>query len=131
MYEKELKLCLLEGLQYLEEQLQLLSSKYPGRESKNAHMVSVGLRPHVIAAWKSHSYKESVITVIEAKEPLVEDWLTLNNSTVHHILLEAARPRTEELYARELILFLRNGIPQSLPINILQTLLHSVNQVLK
>ena len=48
-------------------------------------MVSFGLRPHVIAAWNSHSYKESVSTGIEAKEVMVEDWLTLNNSTVHHI----------------------------------------------
>ena len=117
VYEKELKVCSLEGLQYLSKQLQLLSSKYPGREIKTAHMVSFGLRPHVIAAWNSHSYKESVITGIEAKELMVEDWLTLNNSTVHHILLEAARPRTKELYARELILFLGKGIPQSPPVN--------------
>ena len=53
MYEKELKVCSLEGLQYLAKQLQLLSSKYPGREIKTAHMVSFGLRSHVIAAWNS------------------------------------------------------------------------------
>ena len=102
--------------QYLAKQLQLLSSKYPGREIKTAHMVSFGLRPHVIAAWNSHSYKESVITGIEAKELVAENWLRLNNSTVHHILLEAARPRTKELYARELILFLGKSIPQSLSV---------------
>ena len=60
-------------------------------------MVSFSLRPHVIAAWNSHCYKEFCITGIEAKELMAEDWLTLNNSTVHQILLEAARPHTKEL----------------------------------
>ena len=114
VYDRELKVCSLEGLQYLAKQLQLLSSKYPGREIETAHMVSFSLRPHVIAAWNSHCYKEFLITGIEAKELMVEDWLTLNNST---ILFEAARPRTKELYARELILFLGKGIPQSPPVN--------------
>ena len=117
VYDRELKVCSLEGLQYLAKQLQLLSSKYPGREIKTAHMVSFSLRPHVIAAWNSHCYKEFLITGIEAKELMVEDWLTLHNSTVHQILLEAARPRTKELYARELILFLGKSIPQSPPVN--------------
>ena len=39
VYEKELKVSSLEGLQYLSKQLQILSSKYPGREIKTAHMV--------------------------------------------------------------------------------------------
>ena len=47
---------------------------------------------------------------------MVEDWLTLNNSTVHQILPVAAR--TKELYARELILFLGEGIPQSPPVKL-------------
>ena len=80
-------------------------------------MVSFSLRPHVIAAWNSHSYKKFLITGIEAKELMVEDWLTLNNSIVYQILLEAARPRTKELYVRELILFLGKTIPQSPPVN--------------
>ena len=50
LYEKELKVISLEGLQYLAKQLQLMSSKYPGREIKTAHKVSFGLRPNVIAA---------------------------------------------------------------------------------
>ena len=50
VYEKELKVSSLEGLQYLAKQLQLMPSKYPGREMKTAHMVSFGLRPHVQAA---------------------------------------------------------------------------------
>ena len=48
---------------------------------------------------------------------MVEDWLTLSNSTVNQMLLEAARPRTKELYARELILFLGKGIPQTPLVN--------------
>ena len=98
VYEKELKVSSLEGLQYLSKQLQILSSKYPGREIKTAHMVSFSLRPHVIAAWNSHSYKEYIITGLEPQEVMVEDWLTLSNSTVNQTLLEAARPRTKELY---------------------------------
>ena len=117
VYEKELKVSSLEGLQYLAKQLQILSSKYPGREIKTAHMVSFSLRPHVIAAWNSHCYKEFMITGLEPKELMVEDWLTLSNSTVHQILLESARPRTKELYSKELILFLGKGIPQSPPVN--------------
>ena len=117
VYEKELKVSSLEGLQYLSKQLQILSSKYPGREIKTAHMVSFGLRPHVIAAWNSHCYKEYIITGLEPQEVMVEDWLTLSNSTVNQMLLEAARPRTKELYARELILFLGKGIPQTPLVN--------------
>lgn len=37
-YDKELKVSSLESFQYLARQLQLLSSKYPGREIKIAHM---------------------------------------------------------------------------------------------
>ena len=41
VYDKELRISSLEeGLQYLARQLQLLPSKYPGREIKMAHMVS-------------------------------------------------------------------------------------------
>ena len=50
VYDRELKVYSLKGLQYLAKQLQLLSSKYPGREIETAHMVSFRLRPHVIAA---------------------------------------------------------------------------------
>ena len=50
IYYKELKVSSLEGLQYLARQLQLLQSKYPGREIKMAHMVSYNLRPHVVAS---------------------------------------------------------------------------------
>ena len=66
VYNRELKVCSLEGLQYLTKQLQLLSSKYPVREIKTAHMVSFSLR-----AW--YCCLEFLITGIEAKELMVED----------------------------------------------------------
>ena len=44
---------------------------------------------------------------------MVEDWLSLTNSEVQSILVETARPRTKELYSKELILFLGKGIPQT------------------
>ena len=45
-----------------------------------AHMVSYNLRPHVLASWNSHRYRESVITGMETDEIMVEDWLSLNNN---------------------------------------------------
>ena len=113
VYDKELKVSSLEGLQYLARQVQLLSSKYPGREIKMAHMVSYNLRPHVLASWNSYRYRESIINGIESNEIMVEDWLSLTNSEVQAILVEAARPRTKELYSKELVLFLGKGIPQT------------------
>jgi hypothetical protein len=119
IYDKnnELKVSSLEGLQYLAKQIALISSIYPNREIKIAHMVSYNLRPHVVAAWNSHCYKESLITGIPAKEIMVEDWLSLSNEEVHSILIESARPRTRELYSRELVMFLGKGIPQTPDIN--------------
>ena len=111
VYDRELKFVHSKDYSILQSNF---NYSHQGREIKTAHMVSFSLRPHVIAAWNSHCYKEFLITGIEAKELMVEDWLTLNNST---ILFEAARPRTKELYARELILFLGKGIPQSPPVN--------------
>ena len=113
VYDKELKVSSLEGLQYLARQLQFLSSRYPGREIKMAHMVSYNLRSHVLAAWNSHRYLESLINGAEIDEIMVEDWLSLTNSEVQAILVEAARPRTKELYSKELVLFLGKGIPQT------------------
>jgi hypothetical protein len=80
-------------------------------------MVSYNLRPHVVASWNSHRYRESLITGLESNEVMVEDWLSLSNSEVQAILVEAARPRTKELYSKELILFLGKGIPQTPSIN--------------
>ena len=48
---------------------------------------------------------------------MVEDWLSLTNAQVQEILVESARPRTRELYSRELVLFLGKGIPQTPAIN--------------
>ena len=42
---------------------------------------------------------------------------SLSNAKVQAILVEAARPRTREMCARELILFLGKDIPQSPPVN--------------
>ena len=75
VYDRELIVSSLEGLQYLARQLELLSSKYPGRDTKIAHMISYNLRPHAIASWNSHRYRESLITGIESNEVMVEDWL--------------------------------------------------------
>jgi hypothetical protein len=113
VYDKELKVSSLEGLQYLARQLQLLSSKYPGREIKMAHMVSYNLRPHVLASWNSYRYRESIINGVESNEIMVEDWLSLTNPEVQEILVEAARPRTKELYSKEIVIFLGKGIPQT------------------
>jgi hypothetical protein len=60
VYDKELNVISLEGLQYLA----LLSSKYPG-EIKIAHMVSYNLRPLVLASWNSYRYRESIINGAE------------------------------------------------------------------
>lgn len=117
IYDKELKVSSLEGLQYFAKQIALLSSKYPGREIKFAHMVAYNLRPHVVAAWNSHCHKEYLISGVEPQEIMVEDWLSLSNEAVNAILLESARPRTRELYSRELVIFLGKGIPQSPDIN--------------
>jgi hypothetical protein len=76
-------------------------------------MVSYSLRPHVVAAWNSYCHQEAVITGLEPEEILVENWLSLSNETVQAILIEAARPRTRELYSCDLVLFLGKGIPQS------------------
>lgn len=117
VYEKELKVSSLEGLQYLAKQMQLLASKYPGRDIKMAHMVAYNLRPHVVANWNSFQFRQSQVTGREYEEIMVEDWLSFPNPSVQEILIEAARPRTKELYSRELILFLGKGIPQNPDIN--------------
>ena len=117
VYDKELKVSSLEGLQYLAKEMQLLASKYPGRDIKMAHMVAYNLRPHVVANWNSFRFRQSQLDGREYEEIMVEDWLSFTNPSVQEILIEAARPRTKELYSRELILFLGKGIPQSPDIN--------------
>ena len=54
---------------------------------------------------------------MEPEEILVENWLSLSNDSVQAILIEAARPRTRELYSRDLVLFLGKGFPQSPPMS--------------
>ena len=117
IYDKELKVVSLEGLQYLAKQISLLGNKYPGREIRTPHMVHYNLRPHIVASWNTHCYQESLVTGKEPQEILVEDWLSLSNRKVQDMLVQCARPRTRELYSKELILFLGKGIPQSPEIN--------------
>ena len=88
IYDKQLKVSSLEGLQYLAKQLAIYTSQYPGREIKMAHMVAYALRPHVTASWNFYCFKESLITGIELKEVMVEDRLSLTNSQVQEILVD-------------------------------------------
>ena len=74
------------------------------------------MRSHVIQAYNTHCYTESKITGIEPTEIIAEDWLSLDNTLVQEILIEAARPRTREMYSIELILYLGKDIPQTIPI---------------
>ena len=80
-------------------------------------MVSYNLRRHVLTAYNHLWYNDLDITGSESLEILVEDWLSLSNAEVQAILVEAARPRTREMCARELILFLGEDISQSPPVN--------------
>jgi hypothetical protein len=48
---------------------------------------------------------------------LTTDWLSFSNTKVQEILVEAARPRSKDLYTKELILYLCKDIPQSPDIN--------------
>ena len=107
----------LEGLQYLHKQKQILSSRYPNREVRLAHMISFNLRPVILSAYNSYKYNASQLTGNDPEEIMIEDWLSLSNATVSEILLEAVRPRTKEKYAREMILYLGKHIPQSPPVN--------------
>ena len=94
--DKELRVVSLEGLQYLYKQKQILSSRYPNREVRLAHMISFNLRPVILSAYNSYRYNASQLTGNDPEEVILEDWLSLSNSTVSEILLEAVRPRTKE-----------------------------------
>lgn len=117
VYDWNLQVSSLLGLQILSQQRLLLSSKYPNHQISLARMVSPHLRQYVLLAYNHLWYKDSEITGSESQEIMVDDWLSLSNAEVQAILVEAARPRTRELCARELILFLREDIPQSPPVN--------------
>ena len=117
VYDNTLKVSSLEGLQFLSKQIQILTTRYPNHQISLARMVSINLREPVLAAYNHLWYKDSDISGSETREILVEDWLSLSNTEVQAILVEAARPRTRELCARELILFLGKHIPQHPPVN--------------
>jgi hypothetical protein len=117
VYKNELTVSSLAGLQYLAKQMQLLASAYPNREIKMSHMVSYNLRPHVVAHWNTFHFQLTQLTGIEYEEVMVEDWLSFSNTKVQEILVEAARPRSKDLYTKELILYLGKDIPQKIDIN--------------
>ena len=67
VYDTELKVSSLAGLQYLSKQRQILSKKYPNHQISLARMIS-----DVIAAYNHPWYKDSDITGSESQEILVE-----------------------------------------------------------
>lgn len=117
VYENQQKVISLEGLTYLSKQLQIMYSKYPGREIKTAHMVAVQIRQNVVASWNSYQNKLTISTGIEEPEVMVNDWLSFDNDLVQDMLLEAVRPRTREQYSQELVRLLVKAIPQFPEIN--------------
>ena len=117
VYKNELTVSSLAGLQYLAKQMQLLASAYPNREIKMSHMVSYNLRPHVVAHWNTFHFQLTQLTGIEYEEVMVEDWLSFSNTKIQEILVEAARPRSKDLYTKKLILYLGKDIPQKMYIN--------------
>jgi hypothetical protein len=117
VYNNLLRVISLDGLQFMSKRIAELTNDYPGREIKTSHMVSMNLRPHIIASWTEHVYESFLITGISAPEIMLEDWPQLSNEQVHRMLIHSARPRTKEKYAEELIKFLSKGIPQSPVIN--------------
>ena len=73
VYENQSKVSSLEGLTFLSKQLQLLLSRYPGREIKTAHMVAVPFRQQVVASWNSYFKKQPIATGTEEIEIMVND----------------------------------------------------------
>jgi hypothetical protein len=117
VYNNLLRVISLDGLQFMSKRIAELTNDYPGREIKTSHMVSMNLRPHIIASWTEHVYETFLITGDNAPEIMLEDWPQLSNEQVHKMLIHSARPRTKEKYAEELIKFLSKGIPQSPVLN--------------
>ena len=118
VYQNQLKVISLEGLIYLSKQLQIMHSKYPGREIKTAHMVAVPIRENIVASWNSFQRKQTTSTGMEEPEVMVNDWLSFDNDLVQDMLLEAVRPRTRIQYSRELVVLLFNAVPQSTDITV-------------
>ena len=86
-------------------------------EVRLAHMISLNLRPVILAAYNFYRYNASHLTGNDPEEVVIEDWLSLTNPKVSEIILEAVRPRTKEKHSQEMILYLGKHIPQSPPVN--------------
>ena len=107
-----MKVISLEGLLYLSKQLQIMHSRYPGREIKTAHMVAVPIRQNIVASWNSFLRNQTTSTGIEEPEVMVNDWLSFDNDLVQDMLLEAVRPRTRVQYSQEIVVLLLNATHQ-------------------
>ena len=113
--EKELRVVSLDkGLQYLHKTNIIVEISM---EVRLAHVITLNLRPVILAAYNSYRYNASHLTDNDPEEVVIGEWPSLTNSKVSEILLEAVRPRTKEKYSQEMILYLGKRIPQSPPVN--------------
>jgi hypothetical protein len=113
IYDNPMNTCSLDGLQHFSNQLELLHSKYEGRDLKHTLMVKPTLRPHILFAWNQFQFGEHQVSGAEYEELAIENWFSLSNNAVNQMLIEAVRPRTKELYIRDLIQFLKKVVPQT------------------
>jgi hypothetical protein len=117
-YSTQMKVCSMEGLRFLSHLIQSLKNQYPGRDIKSTHLIATPIRIAIVAYWNLHCFQFTKLSGQPVEEVLIEDWYSLTNDQVHAMLLETARPRTTEQYAKELVLFLGKNIPQSPVLNV-------------
>ena len=100
VHDKEIKFSSLEGLQYFGSTTSTVVFQIPrSRNQKGSHGF-LQFPPTCRIFMDPHRYRESLITGLESNEVMVENWLSLSNSEVQNILVEAARPRAFELYSK-------------------------------